>query len=455
MLIQQFFVGDGISHLSYLVAGSSKAVVIDPKRDVGDYIKIAKELGVEIEAVLVTHLHADFIGGHYELAEKTGAKLYLPAKQQAKRNHIPVKEGDVIEIENIKIEVLDTPGHTPEHVSYLFYDKTRGQDPWAVFTGDTLFVGDVGRPDLFPDKKEELASLLFDSIQKLMKIPDFVEVYPAHSAGTLCGKALSTKRTTTIGYEKRFNPLLSMDKERFIKTLLEDMPPAPTHFKRCSKINEEGSVYLSEFPPLKSLSIKQFESLCQDKTIIDARHYLSWVGGHIPNSLSMDYKHMPFSLFAGWILDPSKEVILITDTPQDADQVALKLRRVGIDNVIGYLEGDTFAWAKSGRTLKSLKSITAQDLDQWIKEDKDFIILDLRSLSERKSGFMPNSVHIPLPTLSQRYNELDKNKEIVLVCGLGPRGALGAGILEQLGFEKLIVLAGGMNGWNNYKNSQK
>ena len=452
MLIERFFVGDGISHISYLVAAQTKAVVIDPKRDIEDYIKKAKELNVKIEAILITHLHADFIGGHYELAEKTGAKLYIPAKQNSKREHIPVKEGDTIEIENIKIDVLDTPGHTPEHVSYIFTDLSRGDEPTAVFTGDTLFVGDVGRPDLFPDKKDELAEALYNSLQKLMKLPDFVEVYPAHGAGTLCGKSLSTKRSTTIGYERKFNKLLSLSKDEFIKTLLDGMPPAPDHFKRCSKINEDGAVFLSNLSSPKPLSVKEFENLIdENRIVLDVRHYLTWIGGHIPNSISMDYRFMPFSLFAGWILEPENEILLVADTEKDVEEVVLKLRRVGIDKTIGYLENHTFNWARSGKTIKSFRAISPNTLDNWIKEKKDILILDVRSKSELQNGFIENSINIPLPELRYRYNELDKNKEIVIYCGLGPRGALAGSLLERKGFENITVLAGGYTGWNNYK----
>ncbi len=452
MLIERFFVGDGISHISYLVAAQTKAVVIDPKRDIEDYIKKAKELNVKIEAILITHLHADFIGGHYELAEKTGAKLYIPAKQNSKREHIPVKEGDTIEIENIKIDVLDTPGHTPEHVSYIFTDLSRGDEPTAVFTGDTLFVGDVGRPDLFPDKKDELAEALYNSLQKLMKLPDFVEVYPAHGAGTLCGKSLSTKRSTTIGYERKFNKLLSLSKDEFIKTLLDGMPPAPDHFKRCSKINEDGAVFLSNLSSPKPLSVKEFENLIdENRIVLDVRHYLTWIGGHIPNSISMDYRFMPFSLFAGWILKPENEILLVADTEKDVEEVVLKLRRVGIDKTIGYLENHTFNWARSGKTIKSFRAISPNTLDNWIKEKKDILILDVRSKSELQNGFIENSINIPLPELRYRYNELDKNKEIVIYCGLGPRGALAGSLLERKGFENITVLAGGYTGWNNYK----
>ncbi|RUM58627.1 MAG: MBL fold metallo-hydrolase [Persephonella sp.] len=452
MLIERFFVGDGISHISYLVAGQTKAVVIDPKRDIEDYIRKAKELNVKIEAILITHLHADFIGGHYELAEKTGAKLYLPAKQNSKREHIPVKEGDTIQIENIKIDVLDTPGHTPEHVSYVFTDLLRGDEPTAVFTGDTLFVGDVGRPDLFPDKKDELAEALYNSLQRLMKLPDFVEVYPAHGAGTLCGKSLSTKRSSTIGYERRFNKLLSLSKEEFIKTLLDGMPPAPDHFKRCSKINEDGAVSLSNLSSPKPLSVEEFESLIdENRIVLDVRHYLTWIGGHIPNSINMDYRFMPFSLFAGWILEPENEILLVADTEKNVEEVVLKLRRVGIDKIIGYLENHTFAWSRDGKTIKSFRAISPDTLDNWIKEGKDIIILDVRAKSELQSGVIENSINIPLPELRYRYNELDKNKEIVIYCGLGPRGALAGSLLERKGFGNITVLAGGFIGWSNYQ----
>jgi len=453
MLIKQFFVGDGISHLSYLVSSETKAIVIDPKRDVDDYIEEAKKLNVKIEAILITHLHADYISGHLELAKKTGAKVYLPAKSNSEIEHIPLKEGDSLEIENIKIEVLDTPGHTPEHISYVFYDLSRSEDPAVIFTGDTLFVGDVGRPDLFPDKKEELAEALYYSLQKIMKLPDFVEVYPAHSAGTLCGKALSAKRTTTIGYERKNNKLLQIkDINEFKKVLLEGMPPVPDHFKRCSNINRNGAPLISELPVPEPLSLEQFEELMDGRLVVDLRSYIAWAGAHIPNSISFDYKGMPpSSLFAGWILPPDKEILFIADSKEDVEEATIKFRRVGIDLEVGYLEGGISPWLKAGKPIKHYHVIDVETLDSWLKERDDILIVDVRNPSEFAGGSIEGAINIPLPDLRFRYDELPKDKTLVLVCGIGPRGSISASLLEEKGFENMVILAGGMTAWKNYK----
>ena len=232
MLLKHFFVGK-IAHSSYLLAGKNYCAVIDPQRDVDVYITEARTMGVEITHILQTHLHADFISGHMDLAKKTGAKIYIAKSAQCTFDHVALSEGDSIELEDMVFQVLETPGHTPEHLSYVVIDKSRSDSPIGVFVGDTLFVGDVGRPDLFPAMAEELARKLYHSLHdKLLKLPDYVEVYPAHGAGSLCGRAMGAKWRTTIGYERNFNPALQIkDKSEFIKSLTQDMPPAPDHFQ--------------------------------------------------------------------------------------------------------------------------------------------------------------------------------------------------------------------------------
>ena len=254
MIVQQFFT-KGLAHSSYLMGGSKTCAIIDPRRDVQIYLDAARSLDMKITHILETHLHADFISGHLDLAEMTGAKIYAPKSAECKFDHAPVAEGDSFEIEDMSLSVLETPGHTPEHISYIVTDRSRGSDPVSVFCGDTLFVGDVGRPDLFPGKAEELASKLYDSLHgKLLDLPDFCEVYPAHGAGSLCGRAMGAKRTSTIGYEKKYNGALQIeDREEFIKSLITDMPGAPDHFSRCSAINGAGPRLVRELPVLAGL----------------------------------------------------------------------------------------------------------------------------------------------------------------------------------------------------------
>ena len=255
MFIQQFFV-PGLAHTSYLLGGQKACAIIDPKRDVGDYIEVAKTMDLNITHILETHLHADFVSGHMDLSDMTGAKIFAPKTGRCLFDHVAVADGDTIEIEDMELKVLETPGHTPEHVSYVVTDRSRGSEPVAVFSGDTLFVGDVGRPDLFPGKGDELASKLYNSLyNKLMKLPDFCEVYPAHGAGSLCGRAMGAKRSSTIGYEKLYNSALKPQGEReFKEALLTGMPQTPDHFSRCSSINARGPALVKELSVPQALS---------------------------------------------------------------------------------------------------------------------------------------------------------------------------------------------------------
>ncbi len=456
MLIQSFY-ADALAHISYLLVGSKNAAVIDPKRDVDDYIEEAKRQGVKITHILITHSHADFISGHLDLAKKTGAKIYAPLKSGFEFEHSPLVEGDTLKIDHIEIKVLETPGHTPDHVSYVITDMSRGELPVAVFTGDTLFVGDVGRPDLFPDLKEELADNLYHSLfDKLLKLPDFVEIYPAHGAGTLCGKALAAKRTSTIGYERLYNRALQYkDKKEFVEKLLEGMPSAPDHFRRSSAVNAKGPELVENLPTPKPMSVEEFEKEIEKGAIVvDVRSYIAWAGGHIPDSYSLDHNCMPFSTFAGWILPPDKNVLLVADSQEDVDVATVKLRRVGIDYEIGFLEGGMQAWAKAGKPVNSYKLISPETLEKMLKNSENFEILDVRSKGEWDSGHIENSLHIPAPEIRNKYNEVAKDKPVVLVCGLGPRAAMAASILEQQGFDNLEILSGGMTGWNSYHNRE-
>src|SRR4030043_1796736 len=280
MLIQSFFV-NGLSHISYMVAGSKDCAVIDPRRDIQIYIDAAKAMGVKITHILETHLHADFISGHMDLAEKTGAKIYAPKAGKCQFEHVALSEGDKFEIEDMEFNILETPGHTPENMVYAVTDHSRGEDPVALFSGDTLFVGEVGRPDLFPDIAKELASKLFNSLQKLTKLPDFCEVYPAHGAGSLCGRAMSAKRTSTIGYEKKYNyAFQTKDKSKFIDLLTTDMPEAPDHFSRCSDINRKGPALVRDLPSLIPMDPVAFSKRAKTEKILvlDIRTYEAFGG---------------------------------------------------------------------------------------------------------------------------------------------------------------------------------
>lgn len=447
MLIQQFFTPK-IAHSSYTLAGTRNCAVIDPQRDVDVYLNAARDLGVTITHVLHTHLHADFISGHMDLAHITGATIYAPRAGNCAFDHVPVAEGDTITLEDMELRVIETPGHTPEHIAYVVADLSRGADPVGVFVGDTLFVGDVGRPDLFPDSAEALAGQLYHSLHdKLLKLPDFCEVYPAHGAGSLCGRAIGAKRLSTIGYERRYNPaLLIADKAEFIRSLTSDMPPAPDHFSRCSDDNRRGPARIAELPAPQPLAPAQFAArMAQpDVVVVDARSYAAFAGMHIPGAWSLDLNGN-FPIFAGWVLSTDTDILLVAESASAAVEATVWARRVGLDRVVGYLAGGMTAWVTAGYAVADVHLLSAAALRAGFG---DVALVDVRTPQEFAAGRISGATNIPAPDLRARYTELDPARPTVLLCSTGPRGSLAASILKQRGFAEVYNVAGGMAGYN-------
>lgn len=449
MLLKHFFLGK-IAHSSYLLAGKASCAIIDPQRDVDLYIHQARELGVTITHILQTHLHADFISGHMDLAQRTGARIYAPRAAQCEFDHVPVAEGDTIEIEDMLLQVIETPGHTPEHVCYTVTDRARGDAPIGVFVGDVLFVGDVGRPDLFPDRATELAGRLYHSLHdKLLKLPDYCEVYPAHGAGSLCGRSIGAKWLTTIGYERRYNTALQLGKAEFIRSLTTDMPPAPDHFSRCSDINRAGPTLLADLPELEELSPAQFQQRMEDPnvTVVDVRSYIAFASLHIPGAWHLDLSGN-FPTFAGWVLPVDKEILLVADDHADAVAANLWARRVGVDHIVGYLHGGMAAWVTSGRPTESIRLISAEELHQRVTGTTNLVLVDVRAPLEFQDSHIDGAVNIPAPDLRTRYTELDPDKPTVVMCSSGNRSSLAASILKQHGFKEVYNVAGGMTGYS-------
>ncbi|MBN1479764.1 MBL fold metallo-hydrolase [candidate division KSB1 bacterium] len=450
MIIQQFFV-KGISHSSYLLGGTKSCAIVDPQRDVQVYLDAAEALEMKITHILETHLHADFISGHMDLAKKTGAKIYAPKSAECRFDHIALAENDTINIEDMVLNVLQVPGHTPEHIAYVVTDTARSQEPAGLFCGDTLFVGDVGRPDLFPDLAHELAGKLYDSLhQKLLKLPDFCEVYPAHGAGSLCGRAMGAKRTSTIGYERRFNAALQIrDRDDFIQSLTQGMPQAPDHFSRCSDINRDGPTLVDNLPPLAALPAALFQDSIKDGNtiVLDVRNYDAYAGHHIPNSYHNDLNGN-FATFAGWVLPFDRDILLVVDEVQQAHEATDWLRKVGLDRIIGYLDGGTVSWVKAGFTTKHIGLLSAEELHDTISGGDKIALVDVRAISEYENYHITGSINIPAPDLRVRYRELAPNMPIHLLCSTGNRSSLGASILEQKGFTSISNLAGGMTGYS-------
>ncbi len=450
MLLKHFFTGK-IAHSSYILAGKNSCAVIDPQRDVDLYITEARALGMDITHILQTHLHADFISGHMDLAKKTGAKIYVAESARCAFDHVPLSEGDTIELEDMVLEVLETPGHTPEHLVYVVMDKSRSDSPVGAFVGDTLFVGDVGRPDLFPDIAEELAGQLYHSIHdKLLKLPDYAEVYPAHGAGSLCGRAMGAKWTSTIGYERRFNAALQIkDKSTFIKSLTEDMPPAPDHFGRCSDINRQGPTRLADLAIMAELSAAQLKKRIggPDTAVMDTRSYHAFAGQHIPGAWHLDLNgNLP--TFAGWVLPPDRDILLVADDYKKALESITWARRVGMDRIVGYLDGGMVAWAVEGLETNTVGLISAEGLHEMIAGDTDFVLLDVRAPQEYGDTHIAGAINIPVADLRTRHMELNQDKTTVLICSSGNRSSLGASILKQHGFKDVHNVAGGMTGYS-------
>jgi len=449
MLLKHFFVGK-IAHSSYILAGKASCAVIDPQRDVDLYINQARELGVAITHILQTHLHADFVSGHMDLAKKTGAKIYAPKAAECKFDHVPLSEGDTIEIEDMVLKVLETPGHTPEHVCYTVTDRARGDTAIGVFVGDVLFVGDVGRPDLFPDMATELADKLYHSLHdKLLKLPDHCEVYPAHGAGSLCGRSMGAKYLTTIGYERLYNPALQLGKDDFVRSLTTNMPPAPDHFGRCSDINRDGPALLADLPVLEELRPPQFwERMAEpDVVVVDVRSYTAFASLHIPGAWHLDLNGN-FPTFAGWVLPIDKDILLVADDHADAVTATLWARRVGVDRIVGCLHGSMMAWATAGQPTADVHLISAEDLHDRVTGTSNIVLVDVRAPLEFQDSHISGAVNIPAPDLRTRHNELDPEKPTFLVCSSGNRSSLSASILKQRGFKEVHNVAGGMTGYS-------
>jgi len=446
MYIEQFYVPK-IAHSSYLLGGMEHCAIVDPRRDIDIYIETAKNMGFKITHILETHLHADFVSGHMELAEKTGAQIFAPISANCQFKHQGLKEGDTFKIDNVTIQVIETPGHTPEHLSYVVVDESRGKDPVVVFCGDTLFVGDVGRPDLFPGRAKELASQLFKSLKKLKKLPDFCEVLPAHGAGSLCGRAMGAKRRSTIGYEKKYNEALQIQSEiDFIDSLTHDMPPVPDHFSRCSDINRKGPMLVKDLAQVNFLDSLDFFDLAksEDYVILDCRNYDAFGGQHIHDAYGIDFGGN-FPTFSGWIIPPEKKILLVTSTCHEAEEVAVWLRRVGLDNIAGFLEGGMYDWAKEGLLTQHISQVSSPKFEEIRKSEK-IHILDVRALSEFDEHHIEGAIHIPVADLRERYKELDKKKTFYIICSTGHRSSLAISILLQKGFSCLFNVAGGMSG---------
>ena len=438
----------GLAHCSYVIGGKEACLVIDPARDVRPYIAAAASFGLPIRGIIETHLHADFVSGHIELSKMTGAKIYISAQANAAYEHHAVKDKEVIRFDTLSITMLDTPGHTPEGSVFIIADLERGTEPALAFTGDTLLVGDAGRPDLFPQIKEELAAKLYQSLRRIEEIGDNVEVYPAHGAGSLCGKVLSSKLSSTIGTERLHNNALKIHpRSEFINSFLEGMPEAPDHFARCSEINRKGPQAITDLPKPKALKAQEFKQLVQKgHVIVDTRDQLAFGAAHIPGAYGLSLKGN-FATFAGWVLPPERPMLLIVETEADLAAALKGLYSVGLDQIVGYLDGGMSAWAQSGYYTARLESISIMELKDRLDRN-DLLLVDTRLKSEYEQGHILGSIHTAAPDVRSKYKDFAGEKQVAFICNTGNRSLLASSLMLNLsGAAVVINVIGGTSAW--------
>jgi glyoxylase-like metal-dependent hydrolase (beta-lactamase superfamily II)/rhodanese-related sulfurtransferase len=467
MKIQQYYLAC-LSHASYMITDekTKTAAVVDPQRDIDQYLADAKAGGYTIKHVFLTHFHADFIAGHIELRDKAGATIHLGRRAEAEFACVKMKGGDTVEFGDVKLEIMETPGHTPEGISILVYDLAKSRtEPLAVLTGDTLFIGDVGRPDLLASigvTADELADMLYDSItNKLVKLPDATLVYPAHGAGSMCGKSLSKETVSTIGEQKKFNYALQpMSREAFKAIVTADQPEAPDYFVHDAILNrkERASLGAAMEKTLKPLSLA--EVLALEKAgaqLLDVRDGIDFEGGHLRGALNIALSGK-YATWAGSMLSHDKPIVVIAEEggPSGGDDPAaeavMRLGRIGFDNVAGYLAGGMSALASRDDLVERTERITAPALAEWLAGKRPDagaapIVVDVRSEAEHAGGHIAGSLNIPLTHLDERIGEIPAGRPVAVHCEGGYRSAIAASLLQKLGRRHVHDIVGGYKAW--------
>jgi len=441
-----------LAHASYLIGSDAEAAVVDPQRDVEQYVREAEAQGLKIKYVIETHLHADFVSGHRELAARTGAEIVFGEKAGATFPHRAVKEGDEIRIGKVILRFLETPGHTPEGISVGVIDREVSEEPQKVLTGDTLFIGDMGRPDLVGSKgftAEEMAGMLYDSLHdKLLKLDDAVEVYPAHGAGSMCGRNISKETFSAIGEQRRFNyALKDMTKDEFVRVMTTDLPEAPKYFAMDAQINREGASALEELTRPTALTPEEVNKLAQaGYTILDVRPGAAFGTAHIPGALNIGLSGQ-FASWAGSLLQSEKPLVIVAEDDAGVDEAVMRLARVGIESVKGYLDGGIYAWDQAGLETASLPQMPVDELRSRINEKSDLQIVDVRRPSEYEGGHVPTAINAELAHLEEQASQLDPTRPTAVLCAGGYRSSAASSILAKRGFRNLFNIVGGTGAW--------
>ncbi|KRG35533.1 MBL fold metallo-hydrolase [Psychrobacter sp. P11G3] len=435
----------GLSHLSYLVGSGGQAAVIDPRRDCVIYVEKARAAGLEITHIFETHRNEDLVSGAPILAAMTGATvLHRPNLEQPVVYAETVRNGDCFSIGQLEIRVLETPGHTDDHLAYALFDTAYPDKAVGVFTGDALFVGDVGRTDFYPERRREVAGLLYDSLQDILALGDQALIYPAHGAGSVCGSGMAEREFSTVGHEKMNNPRLQInDREAFIDFKTSENHYQPPYFRLMERLNMEGG----EAPPVvmrpRNLSLKQLHD-CDADHLIDIREPMAYASGHLPGSMSLPVNMLP--AFAGWFIEEGQSLALIAS---DEDQLATAMEhlvRIAFDNIVGGYVGVVPAAAK-GEQMQQTPMIDTTEVESRLNNSQNWTLLDVRDIDERNANAIEGSQHIYVGHLNERWHELDQSRHYTLMCASGARATIAAGWLASRGFKHIDIYLGSMGAW--------
>ena len=444
---------EGMGCFSYLIGCpmTKVACVVDPKRDVRDYIDLARENGMKITHVFETHVHADHISGNQELRSRTGAEICLMEDTPVTFEYTALKDKQIIKFGKTKLEFIKTPGHTPHSMSILVTDTARSFDPWMVLSGDCMFVGDIGRPDLAGEElvAEQTLNLYNSLYNKLGKMPDSLEVFPSHGEGSLCGKGMSAKSSTTIGFEKHNNEMLNLSQEMFKKRMMQSFPERPKSFTHIINMNINGAPLLDRCPMVRDMSPGQVqEEIDRGALVLDTRDTAAFGGVHIPGAINIGFAKQTAN-WIGMVIDPDKNLILIVSDEKAYETMTLHLHRIGYDNIIGYLYGGIDAWQQAGLPINQLWQLSTEKLKQKIATDQCEYLFDVRTPAEWEDGHIEQASRLPLTELLNQPPDIPKDKEVIITCGVGYRGNIAASFLQNNGFDHVHSLAGGMSAWMN------